>query len=200
MSTLPRTTRRCSEPLRPQRNVWRHAALRAWLPVAWMLALLPLSAAAAMASAAPEPGLQCTVDGTRSAGPGEPVRLRLHLHNAGSQAVQVLHWGTPFEPGWFAPYVTVQRGGTALLYGGATVKRGDPDASQYLRLAAGATETAEVDLAAVFDIVPPGAYRVQPQIVLHDVAVGDAARIPRPRDRHRPQPLACAAWAFERTR
>ena len=133
--------------------------------------------------------LHCSLTAPASVAAGQPVPLRFMLENRGAVALQVLEWGTPLE-GWFAPYVEVSRDGVAVPYRGPMVKRGDPAADEYVRIAAHRTRRAEVDLAQPFDLSVPGVYRVRPRITLFDVAKAGAPA-PRPRDRHAAQALSC---------
>jgi hypothetical protein len=159
--------------------------------------LVVLAAAAASSAALPAPlPLECALSVPASVAAGQAVPLRLRLRNAGPVPVQVLTWGTPFE-GWFAPYVRVWRNDTELRYQGPSLKRGDPEREDYLRLAAGRARIAVVDLSQAFDLGRSGRYRVVPQLTVHDVFVATAATPPRPRDRHAGQTLACAPLVFE---
>ena len=167
MSTSPRTPRR-------NRDAWLAAAL------------LLMSVGGA---AAPAAELHCTLTAPASVAAGQPVPLRFTLANRGAVAVQVLEWGTPLE-GWFAAYVEVSRDGVAVPYRGPMVKRGDPAAAEYVRIAAHRARRAEVDLAQPFDLSVPGVYRVRPRITLFDV-IGVGTPAPRPRNRHVSQTLSC---------
>lgn len=122
-----------------------------------------------------------------------PPTLRLTLRNRGASALAVLNWGTPFE-GWMQPFVRVTRDGVALDYQGPSIKRGDPDRGEYLRLAAGRSRSAALALAPAFDVSAPGRYRVEPRMLLHDVT---ATAAPRPRSAHQSQRLLCQALEFE---
>lgn len=159
--------------------------------------LLALAAAVAPTLAVPAPlPLECSLSVPAAVGAGQAVPLRLRLRNPGLAPLQVLGWGTPFE-GWFAPFVRVWRDDTELSYRGPSLKRGDPERDDYLRLGAGRARVAVVDLREAFDLGRSGRYRVEPQITLHDVFVAGAARPPRPRALHAGQPLACAGREFE---
>ena len=144
------------------------------------------------APAAKLPTLRCSLVAPATAVVGQPLPMRLTLHNTGRQTVQVLTWGTPFE-GWLSPFVTVQQGGQALAYGGASLKRGEPDADEYLAIAPGRSRQAVVDLAEVFDLGQPGHLQVLPRIVLHDWLAGApvGAPLPRPRALHQSAVLDC---------
>ena len=110
--------------------------------------------------------------------------------------MQVLRWNTPFEAGWYAPFVSVTRDGQALPWQGPVLKRGDPAAEDYFRLEPGASRTAELDLALPVDLSRPRRYRVMPRIRLVDVFDADAAVPPRPRAAHAGADLTCPAVEF----
>ncbi len=158
-----------------------------------------MNAAASAPAALPAAPLVCTLEGPATLRAGEPARFALKVHNRGSQPVQLLNWATPFEPAWFAPWLTVQRDGKPLPYGGAKMKRGDPDAAHYVAIAAGASAGASFELAPAFDVSAPGRYTLRPRIVLHDLLVGGAQAVPRPLAQHRPQRLRCNELRFEVT-
>ena len=112
---------------------------------------------------------------------GAPVPLTLQLHNAERRPLRVLTWGTPFEGGWWHPFVQVTRGDVPVLYTGAMVKRGTPEPAEYLPLPAGATRRATLDLRDAFDLSVPGTYVVSSAIILHDVPMSDAHHRLEPR-------------------
>lgn len=151
-----------------------------------------LSIAAADAAG---PTLRCQWAVQGVVGPVGSVRLRLTLSNRGTRAIQVLEWATPFE-GWMSPWLEVRLNGQVLPYQGASVKRGDPAATEYLRLAPGRSRQATVDLAEVYDLTRPGRYELRSAITLHDVTTGNP---PRPRERHVPLSLACTPLSFNRS-
>ena len=155
-----------------------------------------LTAAAASAAAQPAPTLECAISVPTQAATGRPVPLRFVLRNRGSAPLQVLSWGTPFE-GWFAPFVKVWRDDAELAYKGPSIKRGDPEREDYLRIAARRSRVATIDLSQAFDLRRSGHYRVQAQITLHDAFAASAGTPPRPRERHAAQSLACNDVRFE---
>lgn len=158
-------------------------------PAAALCFALALPAAPVSASSTAQAPLRCSIEVASLA----PPALRIRLSNRTASPLAVLTWGTPFE-GWMQPFVRVTRNGVALAYQGPSVKRGDPEASEYLRLAAGRSRSATLALAPAFDTSAPGHYRVEPQIVLHDVT---AHATPRPRSAHQSQTLACPAIEFD---
>lgn len=156
-----------------------------------LLVSMPFESGTIDVASAPPP-ITCVVRAPRVVEPGQPVMLTVELHNRSPVAVAVLNWGTPFEDAWLQPFVDVQRDGRPLSYGGASVKRGDPERDEYVRLAPGQRRIARLDMAEVFDFGAPGRYSITPRLHLHDVAVLPTP-LPRPRERHTPQTLACGA-------
>jgi hypothetical protein len=150
--------------------------------------------ASSFAEESPAAALRCTIEVPARGVAGQPVLLRFTLTNpAKAAALQVLRWNTPLEGGWFAPFVAVTREGQALPYRGPSFKRGEPLAEDYLRLDAGASATAELDMAPAFDLSRPGRYRITPRIRLIDVFGATAAQPPRDRAQHTGADLACKA-------
>ena len=169
-----------------------------------MVGLGPGLGAASAGGAVAMP-LTCSLSAPARVPAGQPLRLQFSVVNLGPQAVDLLVWGTPFDADWFAPYVDVlsvdaARGDTRLRYRGASMKRGEPAADEYLHFDAGQARTVSVDLARAFDLGTPGRYRVQPRIVLHDLVVGGEAALPRPRERHAGMVLPCQPVDIEITR
>jgi hypothetical protein len=154
-------------------------------------ALLGLALAVGVAMTAAAHDLRCTLKAPAHAAAGAPVMLRFTLSNTGRVPVQVLQWNTPFEDGWFSPYVELTHDGEPVPYNGPMVKRAEPSADQYFRLAAGASRSVEVDLALPFDLTVPGRYHVLPRLQLFDVVPAGGGPVPRPRDRLSAVPLDC---------
>ncbi len=169
----------------PRTRANRSGLLALAVCLALGMAVLPVSAA-----------LQCQLAAPRAAKAGAPLMLHFSIRNTGSSALRLLQWGTPFEPGWFAPFVEVTRNGQPLPYQGASLKRGEPEDSDYLAVAARRQRHARVDLALAFDLTAPGHYRVQPRLQLHDVLRAREGRS-RPRQAHQPQALACNSVEFD---
>lgn len=180
---MPRTTHHCLERT-----------------LAAALLGLALNAAASAGGAPPAP-LVCTLEGParlQAGAAAAQARYTLKVHNPGSQPVQLLRWATPFEPAWFAPWLEVRRNGRPLPYGGAKMKRGDPEAADYLAIAPGASASAGFELAPAFDVSAPGRYTLRPRLVLHDLLVGSAP-VPRTRAQHRAHALGCNDLALDVT-
>lgn len=145
-------------------------------------------------TSAPELSLDCTLNIEETFKAGEPVNLVFALHNPTSSALYVLTWYTPLE-GMTGEMVSVMRDGEAVPYQGALVKRNDPARDAYVVIEPGETVSAAVDLRTGYDLALPGSYQVQVTAGLQDVT-GDASLLPRKRDAHEPQLLACNAVGF----
>jgi len=163
--------------------------------------LLAIAIACSMSVSAPAsspaaPALRCALEAPAHAAAGGPVLLRFTVTNTGPGALQLLRWNTPFEAGWFAPFVSVTRDGQALSWQGPVLKRGDPAAEDYFRLEPGGTRTAVLDLALPVDLTRPGRYRVTPRIRLVDLFDARTAAPPRPRADHEGADLPCPAVEF----
>lgn len=159
------------------------------------LALLTMagsSSFAASSTPSPAAALRCALQAPAQAVAGQPVLLRFSFTNTGSVPLQVLRWNTPLEAAWFAPFVEVTRDRQPVAFQGPMIKRAEPRADDYIRIEAGKSIAAEIDLALPFDLTKPGLYRVRPKLRLHDVLAGDGA-VPRPRAEHQGSDLACPA-------
>ncbi len=146
------------------------------------------------AAQAPPAALRCQLTLPAQAALGQPLRLKLTLTNTGAQPLQVLTWATPFD-GWFAPYVAVRHDGRELPYRGPSVKRGEPQAADFVRLAPGRSRSATVNVAQAFALNEPGPYELVPRIVLFDVIVA-ARPLARVREQFQSQPLNCPSLHF----
>ncbi len=144
----------------------------------------------------PAVDLRCTVEAPARAPAGQPLMVRFVLTNAGSAPVQVLRWNTPWEGGWFAPFVTVTRDGKPLRYEGPAFKRGDPRVDQYLLLPVRTSLTASLDLALPFNLSQPGRYALKPRIRALDAFDARVASAPRARQWQQSLDLACPAVEF----
>lgn len=146
----------------------------------------------------PPPAIQCRLQVPATVPAGAPVPLTVVLRNADRRALRVLTWGTPFEGAWRQPFVVVTRDGVAVPYTGALVKRGAPLPGEYLRIPAGGSRRAALDLREAFDLSAPGAYRVVSAIVLHDLRPDVRPDLARGAQRHRVEPT-CATVEFRVT-
>jgi Lysine-specific metallo-endopeptidase/Hemopexin len=91
---------------------------------------------------------------------GEPILLTFELQNVSDRDYALLSWNTPLEREVF-DYIEVRHGDRVLPYDGRVVKRGDPPAEAYRRVAAGETVVEQVDLSTAFAFTVPGTYTVR---------------------------------------
>ncbi|MFY0567278.1 protease [Archangium lansingense] len=150
--------------------------------------------------AAPEPTkenpamaatLDCVLSVPPSVRAGEPVELRFQLTNRTAQPLYVLTWRTPLE-GVRGKDFRITREGTEVLFQGPMVKRGNPQADQYVTLAPGASVDAKIDLSQAYEMKHPGRYRIEFRGDLMDVAEKQAD-VPRSLDQLQSRPVSCPA-------
>lgn len=141
------------------------------------------------------PAMAMRLDCTLSVGPslraGAPVELRFQLSNPTAQPVFVLKWQTPLE-GLFGNNLQVTRDGVEVPYQGPMKKRGDPQASDYVAIAPGASVEGTVNVALAYDLAQPGRYRIAFRNELMDVTA-DQREVPRTLAQLRPLPVQCSA-------
>lgn len=177
----------------------RHTPLRIAASLA-LAAACPLTMAQTDAPLRPT-DLTCQFQA--SAGPAGQVTLQFTLRNAGSHDLQLLKWGSPFEGGWFGPFVKASTPQGELPFQGAMRKRGDPAAQDYLPLRAGQTLTATLNLGDAYALPAAGTAAASPLKLTaawrwHDVVVGGTAAPPRPRAQHQGMDQACGAVTVAR--
>jgi hypothetical protein len=169
---------------------------RTWLPLlaAGTLAMAhaaPASAPSSAPSPTPSP-LTCEFQAVPKAD-GQVV-LHFTLRNAGPRDLQLLRWGSPFEGGWFGPFVQASTPQGELPFQGAMRKRGDPSAQDYLLLRAGQSLSAELQLSDAFAWPPAGGaagpLHLKAGWHWHDV-IAQGAKPPRPRAQHQGLDQVC---------
>ncbi|MDR7272360.1 hypothetical protein J2X20_005034 [Pelomonas saccharophila] len=115
--------------------------------------------------------------------PDGQVSLQFKLSNNGKRDLHLLRWGSPFEGGWFGPFVKASTAQGELAFQGAMRKRGDPSAQDYLSLPAGQSLTASLTLNDAFTLPPTGKLRLKARWHWHDMMLRGTP--PRPRAQHR---------------
>jgi heat shock protein HslJ len=104
--------------------------------------------------------LMATIEAQESLPSGAVVRVKFSLTNTSSHGFFILKWFTPLE-GIAGDIFQVRRDGEELPYRGKLVKRGAPVAEDYVWIGAGASVSAEVDLAEAYDFSQAGQYTLQ---------------------------------------
>jgi hypothetical protein len=108
----------------------------------------------------PQAELSATLEAPSSLPNGEAVWLKFTLANHSEEKLYVLTWYTPLE-GILGRIFQVERDGQAVPYEGPLVMRGDPLPEDYVLLEPGASVSAEVDLATVYDFSQVGEYTIE---------------------------------------
>ena len=135
--------------------------------------------------------LDCTMSVAPSLRVGEPVELRFQLSNPTEQPLFVLKWQTPLE-GLFGRHLEVTGDGVEVPYQGPMKKRGDPQASDYVTIAPGASAEATVNMSLAYDMQQPGRYRIAFRNELMDVTA-DKAEVPGKLAQLHATPVQCPA-------
>ena len=90
---------------------------------------------------------------------GDVVEVNVTLTNTSSEGLYLLKWFTPLE-GLAGDIFRVRRDGMSLPYHGIQVKRGVPTPDGYVWIDAGASVSAQVDLAEGYDFDQAGEYTI----------------------------------------
>lgn len=151
---------------RVQRRVQRPAFARGALALALSGAVLGSGCAAAGA-----PAVDVQLAPVVAAEQGNASEVRVQLHNAGSQPIELLLWNTPFEAPLSADLFEVSNGGEPVRYVGRLVKRGTPPAEAWTTLAPGEQIDAVIDLAQHYQLSAPGTYEVALRVPVIDGVV-----------------------------
>ncbi|MGD8794916.1 MAG: hypothetical protein PVF47_20370 [Anaerolineae bacterium] len=105
-------------------------------------------------------GLSASLEAPSLLPDGEAVRVTFTLSNHSAERLYVLTWYTPLE-GIFGEIFRVARDGQAIPYEGPLVVRGEPLPENYALLDPGASVSAVVDLATVYDFSQAGDYTLE---------------------------------------
>lgn len=148
------------------------SGVRKWL---WVVMVLVLCGAQA-ATAAPR-GLSATIDAEKSfLGDTDGAVVRVTLHNDAAEDLYVVYWQTAVR-GVEDDIFDVRRNGKPVAYIGRHYKWAKPQAEDYVRIAAGSSLTAEVDLTAYYDMSRTGEYSIQYRASVENALSGVGANI-----------------------
>jgi peptidyl-Lys metalloendopeptidase len=135
-----------------------------------------LFAATAVSAAPPagSTGLTATLEAERSfAGPSEDVVVRITYTNDTATDLYLVRWQTALQ-GVEANLFDVRLDGQSVAYTGRLYKRAQPTVSDYLRIPAGGSVSAEVDLSKVYDLSRTGEVMVGYRVLLQDALRADS--------------------------
>jgi peptidyl-Lys metalloendopeptidase len=148
-----------------------HAVLR--FLVVGVVALL---VSAVGASAAPR-GLSSEIQAEKaSLGVADDVYVRFTLHNESSEDLYVLSWQTPLR-GVDENIFEVRRDGQPVDYIGRLFKWATPTAEDFIRIPAGGSVSARVELSSVYDISRSGEYSIQYRVPVREALRATGAKV-----------------------
>jgi peptidyl-Lys metalloendopeptidase len=136
-------------------------------------ALIALALLVAVSVPAAAAGLTARLDADAFFGRAERPMVTVTLANPSTTDVYLVRWQTPLA-GLDADIFDVTRDGEAVAYTGRLVKFARPTAEDYVRIPAGGSLAAAVDLGAAYDFTRRGEYAVQYRVNVQD-ALRDAA-------------------------
>lgn len=143
----------------------------------------------------PERPLVCDLQSRPSYQQGERVEMIFRITNQGAKPLWVLRWNTPLE-GLMGDCFEIQHDERPVNYLGRMVKRGMPEAAEYVLIPPGESREGRVDLRAAYQVEAPGTYSLIFDSLLFDV-VDDESRVPRKLEDHEPFDPKCPPVVFE---
>jgi peptidyl-Lys metalloendopeptidase len=148
-----------------------HAALRFLV-----LGVVALLVSAMGASAAPRV-LSAEIQAERATlGASDDVYVRFTLHNESSQDLYVLSWQTPLR-GVEENIFDVRRDGQPVDYIGRLYKWATPRPEDFIRIPAGRSVSARVELSSVYDISRSGEYSIQYRVPVREALRATGAEV-----------------------
>lgn len=134
--------------------------------------------------------LDCALSAPATVKAGQPVEVVFRLSNPGAKPLYVLDWHTPLE-GLLNNIFDVTRDGTEIPYAGPMLKRGPPQADDYVTVAPGASVEGKVEVSLAYELKQPGRYRIAFKNRLWDVAT-EKSEAPHPTGEFREMQVKCA--------
>jgi peptidyl-Lys metalloendopeptidase len=146
------------------------SGMKKWLWVAAVAALCGAQAASAGT-------LSATIDADKSfLGDADGAAVRVTLRNDAAQDLYLLHWQTAVR-GVQGDIFDVRLNGKPVAYTGRNYKWATPQAEDYVRIPAGRSVSAEVDLSAYYDLSRTGEYSVRYRASVQDALSGAGTKI-----------------------
>jgi len=113
-------------------------------------------------------GLSVGLDSAASSiGAADDAILKVTYRNDSAEDLYLLRWQTALH-GVEANLFDVRRDGQPVAYTGRLYKRAAPRAEDYVRIPAGGSASAEVDLSGVYDMSRTGEYAIRYSVDLQD--------------------------------
>ena len=118
--------------------------------------------------------LECQIEAQPEYALGKPITVKGLLHNSGAASLWILRRNTFLQP-HCGDCLLVTRNGSSVPYIGISVFHGAPSAESYLRIPAGESVEAQIDLSENYAIREAGDYEISCRLpVLGTVDEGDA--------------------------
>ena len=142
----------------------------------FLAGLAALLVSATVASAAPR-GLSSEIQAEKaSLGAADDVFVRFTLRNDSSEDLYVLSWQTPLR-GVDENIFQVTRDGQPVGYIGRLFKWATPRAEDFIRIPAGRSVSARVELSSVYDISRSGEYSIQYRVPVREALRATGAKV-----------------------
>jgi peptidyl-Lys metalloendopeptidase len=127
----------------------------------FLMALAIAFLTGATAASAGVRDLASTIEVEKSfVGAADDVVVHFTLRNDSAQDLYVLSWQTPLE-GVEGNLFDIRRDGEPVDYTGRLYKRAKPTAADFVRIPAGGSVSADVELSSVYDMSRSGEYSIQ---------------------------------------
>ena len=109
-------------------------------------------------------------------GVADDVFVRFTLHNGSKEDLFVLSWQTPLR-GVRENIFDVRRDGKPVQYVGRLYKWATPQAQDFIRIPAGGSVTARVELSSAYDISRSGEYSIQYRVPVREALRAEGAKV-----------------------
>jgi peptidyl-Lys metalloendopeptidase len=131
----------------------------------------------AMGASAATRGLSSEIQAEKaSLGVSDDVFVRFTLNNDSNEDLYVLSWQTPLR-GVDENIFDVRRDGQQVDYIGRLFKWATPRAEDFIRIPAGGSVSARVELSSVYDISRSGEYSIQYRVPLREALRATGAKV-----------------------
>jgi peptidyl-Lys metalloendopeptidase len=122
-------------------------------------------------------GLTTTIESQRNyIGTADDVTLKVTVRNDSAEDVHLLRWETALQ-GIDANIFDVRLDGKPVDYTGRLYKRAIPTAADYVRIPAGGSVSADVELSSAYDMSRTGEYAIRYRASVQDTLRADGLKV-----------------------
>ena len=122
-------------------------------------------------------GLTTTIESRQSfVGASDDVALKVTYTNSSKEDIYLLRWQTALK-GLDENIFDVRLNGKPVAYTGRLYKRATPRAEDYVRIPAGGSVSADVELSSAYDLSRTGEYAIRYQVLVQDGLRADNAKV-----------------------